>query len=884
MSRRTIQSPGVEIREIDLTQRPGAAIGTSVFIAGFSNQGPTDEVFNVGTFAEFQEIYGQPTNAAERYFYHSTRQVFDSDANVFVSRLPYGSNTGTRKYSALVYPVVGATTATITAFDTTNGSWIDVSKSDGTAITMTDATSTEKVQIELTVKDANDDLSFISTSMFGLSGVGATNTARLTAACTGAAQGVGVTPAASVSAYTDSTFASSITGKTLVHGQLRSTGYTNAGTTKTDPTLSASDYYIIGSPTLINLSEGQYNSAVKGNIKWSGDGQKGADTLFAGDFTIEANIEGAGIIILNKGATVTNNEFEGYYVGLADGSNSNPATDFDTVNGIKTTTSNTTAITVSTGYATIPGSRVGFDLTSTAGNEKSSTSKTLETFSKFDIDGPEFNDTINVGIFKIRNTPFANSELELTNFLAEGYTGSLDNRRKVQNEAGGQKRSFFLEDQDNASPNVKIIVNPYISEHNGSWTSTVGDIPTKSVRVVHSSNTNAPILNQLVADGIGNNYVFAQQQKLFPLGVYHTTNNTEKTVGSIPDKLDRVFEIASNVDLFQIDVSVEAGLGTVHTFAPNNNGAFVDTDYQDVGNGVTGTGFYTPDQNMTGPTQIAQRDAYRDIFNRFEQFARQTRKDHIFIADALRPLVVQGDAGKVLDDKTKNFSKHVYWPLRHQFGVANSNFATTYGNWAKVGDATSGKQIWIPFSGVAAKIYARNDASYAPWFAPAGFNRGVVTGVNDIAVSPTQRQRDQLYRIAINPVTQFPAEGIVIFGQKTLQRKPTAFDRVNVRRLFLDLEKRTRETLKFFVFEPNTFLTRNKVVNTLTPMFENCKQTEGVYDYLIVCDDRNNPTSVIEQNELRVDIYLKPVRAAEFILVNFYAVNTDVNFQEIVGQ
>ena len=90
--------------------------------------------------------------------------------------------------------------------------------------------------------------------------------------------------------------------------------------------------------------------------------------------------------------------------------------------------------------------------------------------------------------------------------------------------------------------------------------------------------------------------------------------------------------------------------------------------------------------------------------------------------------------------------------------------------------------------------------------------------------------------------------------------------------------------MKFFIFEPNTFLTRTKVVNTLTPIFENCKQTEGVYDYLIVCDDRNNPGSVIDQNELRVDIYLKPVRAAEFILVNFYAVNTDVNFEEIAGQ
>mgnify|MGYP003323477126 CR=1 FL=1 len=117
----------------------------------------------------------------------------------------------------------------------------------------------------------------------------------------------------------------------------------------------------------------------------------------------------------------------------------------------------------------------------------------------------------------------------------------------------------------------------------------------------------------------------------------------------------------------------------------------------------------------------------------------QPFRRHIFIADVLKPLVVQGANGKVLDDKDKNFSKHVYWPLRHQFGFANSNFATTYGNWAKVYDTTSDTQIWIPFSGVAAKIYANNDANFARWYAPAGFNRGVVTGVNDIAVSATQR-------------------------------------------------------------------------------------------------------------------------------------------------
>ena len=170
MSRRTIQSPGVEIREIDLTQRPAAAVGTSVFIAGFSDQGPTDEIFNVGTFAEFQEIYGSPTNAEERYFYHSARQVFNSDANVFVSRIPYGASTGSRRYSALAYPVGGLNTATVTAFNANTGS-LYLNKS-----TMGMISGTQKqfvsngsgtyggsnLGVELILKDANDNLTYVS--------------------------------------------------------------------------------------------------------------------------------------------------------------------------------------------------------------------------------------------------------------------------------------------------------------------------------------------------------------------------------------------------------------------------------------------------------------------------------------------------------------------------------------------------------------------------------------------------------------------------------------------------------------------------------------------------------------------------------------------------
>ena len=873
MSRRTIQSPGIEIREIDLTQRPAAPIGTSVFIPGFSNQGPTDEVLNVGTFSDFEEIYGKPTNSAERYFYHSVKQVFNSDAHVYVSRLPYGGGDGlsdaSNKYTALVYPVVSPKTTEFTF--SSGGAHLTL-----TGITDLSPNSGLDVSVELITKDSNGDTN-ITTKFL-----------TLTAASVSTISGSGI-----------STELSSVSAQTIVkaiaycHGSSTSlSGFSRSSDTGT---LSGGDYYILGSPTLVELDQAAYNKALEGNLTWSDNPSAGQSANFTTSPLTGGSgaIEGAGLIVLNKAKTTVNNNFEGYYVGLIDGANINPATDFDgAVNQYVATSAGSKK---PADFTTVPTSRLDYSLSAASTSNANSVSRTLEEIPQFNINGADFVDTISLGVFKARVTPFSNTDLKLSYFLAEGYTGSLNSFRKVQNANGGERKSFFLEEQDDASTNVKVLVNPYISKHAGDWTSANSEAPKKFVRV-HTEKTYANETAEIMEDfrdselSAATNYT--KDTGIVGLGAFADVSNASKNLGSIPAKLDRIFDIASNVDQFNVDVSIEAGLGTVWVnqryssdTAVKNASAFEDTAFLDLGSPTANTGFYTLNENMNPVgNAISIRDDYRTIFNKFEQFARETRKDHVFIADVLRNIVVQGDNGKILDDKSKNFSQHVYWPFRHQFGSANSNFAVVYGNWIKTYDSISDKQIWVPFSGNAAGIYARNDANFAPWYAPAGYSRGIVTQANDIAISPTQRQRDQLYRVAINPVTQFPNEGIIVFGQKTLQRKPTAFDRVNVRRLFLDLEKRTRTTLKSFIFEPNTFLTRTKVVNTLTPIFENCKQTEGVYDYLIVCDERNNTSARIENNELIVDIYLKPVRAAEFILVNFYAVNNDVNFEEIVGQ
>ena len=140
-----------------------------------------------------------------------------------------------------------------------------------------------------------------------------------------------------------------------------------------------------------------------------------------------------------------------------------------------------------------------------------------------------------------------------------------------------------------------------------------------------------------------------------------------------------------------------------------------------------------------------------------------------------------------------------------------------------------------------------------------------------------------LYKESINPVAFFPNEGFVTWGQKTMLKKPSAFDRINVRHVFLFLEKATMRTSKYFVFEPNTLFTRTQVTNVLDPLFENVKNKDGIRDYIIVCNEKNNTDEVIEQNQLKIDIYIKPTKIAEFILVDFIATRQDASFQELIG-
>jgi hypothetical protein len=216
--------------------------------------------------------------------------------------------------------------------------------------------------------------------------------------------------------------------------------------------------------------------------------------------------------------------------------------------------------------------------------------------------------------------------------------------------------------------------------------------------------------------------------------------------------------------------------------------------------------------------------------------------------------------------------------------LPSSSYAVMDGNYKYMYDKYNDLYRYIPLNGDTAGLMVRTDTERDPWYSPAGFNRGQVKNVIKLAFNATKGQRDQLYKAGVNPVVTFPGQGTVLFGDKTLLAKPSAFDRINVRRLFIVLEKAISTAAKFTLFEFNDEFTRAQFRNLVEPFLRDVQGRRGIFDYRVVCDTTNNTGEVIDRNEFIGDIYIKPARSINFIQLNFVAVRTGVEFSEVVGK
>lgn len=253
-----------------------------------------------------------------------------------------------------------------------------------------------------------------------------------------------------------------------------------------------------------------------------------------------------------------------------------------------------------------------------------------------------------------------------------------------------------------------------------------------------------------------------------------------------------------------------------------------------------------------------------------------TQADHATTVGAVIDLVQErGDAIAVID--LDGYGSNVSTVVGEATEL-NSSYASAYWPWVKIAAQAIGKQVWVPASVVVPGVYAFTDAVAGEWFAPAGLIRGGIPGVLRAEKKLTQSDRDTLYQGKVNPVATFPGQGVVAYGQKTLQTKASALDRVNVRRLLIALKRFIGSQSRNLVFEQNTVATRNRFLSVVNPYLERVVQRQGLTAFRVVMDDTNNTADVIDRNQLVGQIYIQPTRTAEFIVLDFVVEPTGATF------
>ena len=248
------------------------------------------------------------------------------------------------------------------------------------------------------------------------------------------------------------------------------------------------------------------------------------------------------------------------------------------------------------------------------------------------------------------------------------------------------------------------------------------------------------------------------------------------------------------------------------------------------------------------------------------------RKDCVVFVSPPSSAVINAAGNELENIKTWNTNLNV-----------SSSYVVADSGWKYMFDKYNNVYRWIPLNGDIAGLCVYTDSIRDAWYSPAGFNRGNIRNVVKLAWNPNKTQRDELYRIGINPVSTFPGQGTVLYGDKTLQAKPSAFDRINVRRLFIVLEKTIAKASKYSLFEFNDEFSRAQFVALVTPFLREIQGRRGIYDFKVICDATNNTGNIIDTNQFVGDIYIKPTRSINFIQLNFVAVGTGVDFTEIVG-
>jgi hypothetical protein len=435
----------------------------------------------------------------------------------------------------------------------------------------------------------------------------------------------------------------------------------------------------------------------------------------------------------------------------------------------------------------------------------------------------ELGSSLKVSVYSGTNT---------ANFSAWSYSGIFD---------GVPGTSTYTSNQNGLNDEMHIVV----VDEDGKFTGTANTVLERFAFVSKASDAKRD-------DGSSNYYVnVINDSSKYIWWMSHPTNNTENWGTTAANTtFGGQLNVASSL-------SLSGGSYNVSTAAEISSGYDKFKNAEDVDISLIMTSGH-------GPTVVSY------VADNIAEF----RRDAVFFVSPSRANVVNQP------DSTATANNIV----TERNALTSTSYGVMDSGWKYQFDKYNNVYRWVPLNGDIAGLCVRTDYDRDPWFSPAGLNRGVIKNAIKLAWNPNKTNRDILYKNGINPVITLPGQGTVLFGDKTMLAKPSAFDRINVRRLFIVLEKAIVKASQYSLFEFNDAFTRAQFVSLVEPYLRDVQGRRGIFDFRVVCNETNNTPEVIDRNEFVGDIYIKPARSINFIQLNFVAARTGVSFDEIIGR
>lgn len=873
---RTIQAPGIEINEIDISQygiRYDFSDLTMVMLNGFADRGENYLTDIVTSVKQFTDKFGKPTNEAERYLYNAVKETIRGGGIGVVTKLPYQNNS-LEKYTYTKYKVKDGTkpinnysieNQVSSVTNLSNAIFNQISGNNN----LVSITKFHDYIFDLCGFDSmGHDISKLAEDKFGtsafyenaLSIIGNTSATGTEADIRNILSSNGLSASEMVSSmylsHLDLDDVKEIADNAGLSGMdtfISNAAYCNLNTLSDSLTSFAEieqDYSLSNN----YMDYDTYDDLIIGNNQFLSDGEIVIVDVSRTKYEKDRRIED------------TENKISGEYIGLlpvvvspvnamlVQGIINQDKTGFisnynlvDKIipihrNNLSGTDDFDKMVDV------INNKDVKFEVFSQLIKSENPGDNTLGQTAASYFPALEFTDSgklddtflkqIGIVVFKMYIDP---ADFNRVNFVpVESYVGSLD--KSAKDSLTG--RTTYIENMVNQySENIRVFAKFNFLDNGKSYTKA-------STYLVKNQSARS-------------------------LGFYESDFDKKISVALLEKSLDIVFQKLANPNMLKLDLLADAGISNIaQNIHMLTKGSSSDN------------GYYNVDENFN--YRILNRFSLREwqrIIDKYTNFCEHTRRDLMFLADSPRNLALQG-AYKLISRRTtidRTVKKDILPSIKFMSNI-NTSYGAGYVTWLLAVDDTTKDYIWLPPSIKALEAYLNADTEYDFWSAPAGLRRGRMSRVYDVAFNPTEIDAETIYTNRWNYNVSYPLDGIILEGQKTFQKEKTAFDRVNVRRLFIRIEKDLKGVGRRFMYEQFTEANLTQFRDAISNYLSSVKSRGGIVDYNVICDGRNNTAETIDNNELHATIAIKPTKTIEFIVLNFICTNQSANVEEVASK